>query len=418
MVFVLSCFIAVVACDKNGPSTPIMQPPAGIETITGTERLGWEQRAADAAELAQINYVLYVDGIRTPLPGTTCEPSGSAFACVTRLPAMAPGAHALQLASFINDGGVLESGRSGTLNVTVVSAATGQAGETAAAVKPARFTSASGVAMRTEPVASGLDDPTDLVFAPDGRAFVAERGGRVRVMRDNVLLPDPALSLADMIMPGTTLLALAVDADFDRTGFVFAIYVLPARAGNPTFTLARFRETSNTLADRIVLLGDVQASASPAATLRFGADKKLYAAFDDGGDPRLRADAASLNGKLLRLNADGTTSADQRRMSPVQAEGIAAPKGFDWDSKTGRPSAVLAASSAPYRGRLFPAFTGSLLMASLEGRLVARSQAGSNETLAADRIAGATVVAVSPEGAIYFATANAIGRVVPDTAAP
>lgn len=418
MLFLLFCLIAAAACDKSPPQPPIMQPPAGIETINGTERLGWEQRAADAAELAQINYVLYIDGVRTPLPGTTCEPSGSAFACATRLPAMTPGAHALQLASFTDAGGVLESGRSGTLNVRVVAPTAGTTDETAAAIKPARFTSASGVAMRTELVAGGLDDPTDLVFAPDGRAFVAERAGRVRVVREHVLLPDPALSLADMLMPGTTLLALAVDPEFDRTGFVFAIYAIPARSGGAAFTLARFRETSNTLADRIVLLDGVRASASPAAALRFGADKKLYAAFDDGGDPRLGGDLASLNGKLLRLNADGTTPADQPGMSPVQAEGISAPRGFDWDLKTARPSAVLAASSAPYRGRLFPLFAGSLLMASGEGRLVSRSPAGGTETLAADRIAGVAVVAVAPDGAIYFATATALGRVVPDTGAP
>jgi glucose/arabinose dehydrogenase len=416
MVFLLSCLIAVVACDKSAPPAPIMQPPAGIETITGTERLGWEQRAADAAELAQISYVLYIDGIRTPLPGTTCEPSGAAFACVTPLPAMTPGAHALQLASFINAGGVLESERSGTLNVVVV-AATGETGDAAASMKPARFISASGASIRSEPVAGGLDDPVDLVVAPDGRAFVAERGGHVRIIRDNVLLREPALSLADTLMPGTMLVALTLDPDFERTGFVFAIYVLPVRAGPATFTLARFRETSNTLADRIVLLDGVRASSSPAAALRFGADKKLYAAFDDGGDPRLRGDAASLNAKLLRLNADGTTPADQRGMSPVLAEGIAAPRGFDWDPKTGRASAVLPASAAPYRGRLFPAFTGSLVMASREGRLILRSPAGSSETLAGDSIAGVNAVAVSPDGAIYFATANAIGRLVPDTAA-
>ncbi len=400
-----------------------MQPPAGVETITGTERLGWEQRAADAAELAQINYVLYIDGVRTPLPGTTCEPSASAFACVTRLPPMTPGAHALRLASFTTatGGGVLESAPSATLNVTVVASAAGTTTDTAAALKPAltpaRFTSANGVAMRTEMVAGAFDNPTDLVFTPDGRAFVAERGGRVRVLRDNVLLPDAALSLADMLMPGTTLLALAVDSEFDRTGFVFAIYLLPVRSGSATFTLARFRETSNTLADRIVLLDGVRASASPAAALRFGADKKLYAAFDDGGDPRLVGDLASLNGKLLRLNADGTTPADQRGMSPVQAQGISAPKGFDWDLKTGRPSAVLSTSSAPYRGRLFPAFAGGLVIASPQGQLVARSTAGNTETLGADRIAGVNTVAVAPDGAIYFATANALGRVVPDAGA-
>jgi glucose/arabinose dehydrogenase len=186
----------------------------------------------------------------------------------------------------------------------------------------------------------------------------------------------------------------------------------------PMFTLARFRESGNTLADRIVLLDGIRASPSPTAALRFGSDKKLYVAVDDGGDASRGGDAASLNGKILRLNADGTTPADQARMSPVYAGGNAAPRGFEWDRETGRPSAAVPTSTAVYAGRLLPRFAGGSVLAGSDGRLVWRSARGGSDILAADRIGGVTAVAVSPDGAIYFATANAIGRLVPDTLAP
>ena len=70
---------------------------------------------------------------------------------------------------------------------------------------------------------------------------------------------------------------------------MFALYAAPTRSGEPMFTLARFRESGGTLADRAVLLDGVRAgSALPAGALRFGPDGMLYAAFDDGGDPRSR----------------------------------------------------------------------------------------------------------------------------------
>lgn len=409
----LLCCLAAAGCSKTSPpSPPVVTPPAGNETINGTERIGWDQRAADEAELATIGYVLYVDGARTALTGTTCATTASAlgFACSARLPALTAGAHALQLAAFVDQGGVLESERSATLQVTVVASVTRQPTD----VAQARITTADGVALRSDLVADGLDQPTDLAFAPDGRIFIAERAGRIRIIRDDRLLPEPALSLAETTGPDTILLALALDPDFARTHFVFAIYAAPSRAGELEFTLARFRDASDTLADRIILLDGVRASASPAAALRVGADNKLYVAFDDGGDARRSGDPASPNGKILRLNLDGTTPADQPGLSPVYAEGVRSPRGFDWDQKSGRPAAALPVSAAPYRGRLFPSFTGRLLIASKEGRLVSRTSADRLEEFQPDRIAGVLVVAVSPDGAIYFATGTALGRLVPD----
>src|SRR5262249_2939873 len=102
------------------------------------------------------------------------------------------------------------------------------------------------------------------------------------------------------------------------------------------FNLARFREAGGTLADRVVLLDGVRASTQPHASLRFGPDGKLYAAFDDGGDLRLASVPSSPNGKILRLNPDGTTPNDQPRGSPVLSSGVSSPRGIDWHRTTNR----------------------------------------------------------------------------------
>jgi hypothetical protein len=394
----------MIACDrKSPPSPPVVDNPGVVETINGTERVGWDQKAADAVDLAAIGYAVYVDGVRADLAGVACAatPTTAGFSCTSRMPAMSVGSHTLELASFVNDGGILESARSAALRVTLV-AQTASA-DRLAVLRP-------GLASRVDRIVDDLESPADLAFAPDGRLVVAERGGRVRIVspsapaRQAPRSAEGAISLAGTLSSQGQLLAIALDPQFERTGFVFAIYTAPSRTGEPEFTLARFRAVSDTLGDRAVLLAGVPASSTPSAALRFGPDGKLYAAFDDGGDARRRKDAASLNGKIVRLNVDGTTPADAPGATPVYADGLGSPIAIGWDPPTGTLwAADRIAGASPftfYRGALFPAWDGRLITA---------------ETLFAG---GATqeirVIAIGLDGAIYYGTSRAIGRVAPD----
>jgi glucose/arabinose dehydrogenase len=371
---------------------------------------------------------------------------------------MGPGAHTLQLASVVNDGSLLESARSVPLNVTVVtqSAVERRPPEAGArSITPATIVAADGTRLRLDVVADGLQDPTDLAFTPDDRLVIAERAGTVRMLprqprpseRSNALV-EPALSLEEA-GGDVTLIALAVDPQFERNRFVYVLYTAPARSGEPAFTLARFRESAGTLAERAILLDGVVAARQPAGALRFGPDGTLYAAFDDGGDPRRRGDRASLNGKVIRLNPDGTTPRDQAGATPVFAEGVAAPAGLDWDPRRqilwvadrgptsmmreivadaavrsgekrgvvrrsyALPRTTVPASTAVYRGSLIPTFTGNVLVASNEGRHILRIAGERVEPLLQDHAGGIRAVAVAPDGVIYFTNASAVGRLVP-----
>jgi len=426
----------VAACGGSAPSPPIVTPPPGTQTINGTERVGWDQPAADAVDLAAIRYAIYVDGTRTEAAGVACASSAAAagFACTARLPPLTPGAHSLQIASFVDDGGVLESARSAALQVTVTPATTASAAPArtpdAARARDAAAAAAArdqAHALGTTLLVDGVEDPTDLAVAPDGRLLVAERAGSIRIVRNDRLLAEPALTLG----AGSQLLAIAIDADFTRTRFVFAIYASPDAAGRPAFTLARFREAADTLADQAVLLDRIPAGTPPRAALRFGADGKLYAAFDAGGDAGRADDPASLNGKLLRLNADGTTPRDER--APAIAEGLVAPGGFDWDGAGGplwiadAPDAAqpqLRTASANRRYALpsgaapsAVAFVrGDLWMASADNADVLRVRFDPEthttpthvEHVPIDVDGGIQALATTADGAVYLATRSRI----------
>src|SRR5439155_25387516 len=97
------------------------------------------------------------------------------------------------------------------------------------------------------------------------------------------------------------------------------------------------------------LLDDILASRRPSASLRFGPDGKLFAAFDDGGASRLAEDLSSFNGKILRLNADGTTPNDQAANIPLYSSNYPSPTGLGWSFLTG---AMWATSQQGESGRL------------------------------------------------------------------
>jgi glucose/arabinose dehydrogenase len=260
---------------------------------------------------------------------------------------------------------------------------------------------------------------------------------------------DPMLPIDDVAVSGDGgLVSIALDPAFERTHWVYAIYTTPSRSGVPVFRLARFREVHGILAERAVLLDDIPVSPiRPAASIRFGADAKLYVALDDGGDARAAGDLASMNGKILRLNADGTTPADQA--NPVYSAEHRSPRGFDWSPITqvlwivggaapepvrvsaitgaehprrgavrasyALPQAAGASSLAFYRGRLIPSFHGNLLVASRdEGGGLLRVRIDAND---ATRIVATEELLQRQVGAVRgvsVGTADALLRLAPE----
>src|SRR6266540_2670996 len=72
-----------------------------------------------------------------------------------------------------------------------------------------------------EEVATGLATIWAVDFAPDGRIFLTERGGRVRTVRDGALDPQPWITLDVVEMAESGLLGLALDPGFATNGYVY-----------------------------------------------------------------------------------------------------------------------------------------------------------------------------------------------------
>lgn len=458
MVRLLPLFacLAILACGGKEPPAPDPGNPVDGIQVSGRERLGWSQQAADAVELAQLQYAVYVDNTRVTLTGVSCgSTSGpSGFDCSAPLPALTPGSHTLELASFIVDPtGTLESGRSAPLRVFMTGTRT--SGST---FSTTFITTSEGVTLLMERITDGLQIPSDIAFSPDGAILVAERGGTVRVVRNGVLGRDPALDVsAEVSLPHGGLLAIALDPKFDETGLMYALYAASAPRGGLEFMLARLRGVADRFAERAILLDRVSASPDGASgALRVGADGKLYVALDSAADRLIAGNFGSYNGKVLRLNTDATTPDGQDGFTPIYSLDHPQPKALDWqpvsghlwvidgvDPSGGRLSAVTAqnaehrraalrtaytlpqgtgASSATfYRGDLMSIFRGNLFIAAETGHQLMRMQFDpeiptritSVEHLVKDEIGPVRVVAEGRDGALYLASDTSLYRLAP-----
>jgi len=165
-------------------------------------------------------------------------------------------------------------------------------------------------------IASGLEAPWAVALAPDGRLFVTERPGRVRIVRLGAgggLEARPWATLPARANPNTErgLLGLALDPEFARNGFVYLYYSYAAAGGATLNRLVRMHDTNGAGTDETILLDDIPGSSDhDGGRIAFGPDGKLYVATGDGEQEARAQDPGSPGGKILRLETDGSVPAD------------------------------------------------------------------------------------------------------------
>ena len=127
-------------------------------------------------------------------------------------------------------------------------------------------------------------DTTAMEFAPDGRLFVAQQSGKLRVVQNGTLLATPFLTVAVNSSGERGLLGVAFDPNFATNHFVYVYYT----ATTPTIhnRVSRFTANGNVAVagSQVVLLNlNTLSSATNhnGGALHFGNDGKLYVAVGD-----------------------------------------------------------------------------------------------------------------------------------------
>jgi glucose/arabinose dehydrogenase len=175
----------------------------------------------------------------------------------------------------------------------------------------------NGLKVEFDEVAAGLDQPLAVANAGDGtgRLFIAEQGGRIRIVRDGTLLDKPFLDIADRITSGGErgLLGVAFHPNFPTDPRVFVDYTDDngdTRVSSFTVDPASPDRVDAKTERRLVFVKQPYANHNGGAVV-FGPDGYLYIAMGDGGsggDPQGNGQSLkTLLGKILRIDVDHTT---------------------------------------------------------------------------------------------------------------
>ena len=172
---------------------------------------------------------------------------------------------------------------------------------------PVFYKTAEGQEIRVVVYARGLNRPWSIAFLPDGAMLVTERVGRLRVIRDGQLDPEPVEGLPEIRVAGLAgLMDLALHPRFDENRYVYFSYVKP-QGESGALAVARGAWDGRALTN----VQDVFTTTDVASVSRiaFGPDGMLYVT-TAGGNGEDAQNPQSLAGKVLRLTDEGGVPPD------------------------------------------------------------------------------------------------------------
>jgi len=318
------------------------------------------------------------------------------------------------------------------------------------------------VFFKVDTLAKDLTVPWQITFLPDGTMLFTERPGVVRLYRNGKLSLKPILQVNDIKAETKTgLLGMAVDPAFEKTRFIYLSHNY-GENNRLWLRVVRYEFNNDTLTHPKTLIEQIPAARNhTGCRLAFGADQKLYISTGDADQPILAQDLKTYNGKILRINKDGSIPSDNPFVKNDTAhqeiwsyghrnpQGLAfnpdtkqlyatehGPTGGDevniiekganygWpvihhqESRAGMitPFLEYSPSIGPaearfYNGKAFPQLNNNLLVACLRGESILRIEMEQGkvikqEVLLKKQYGRIRSLVVGPDGYIYISTSN------------
>ena len=182
----------------------------------------------------------------------------------------------------------------------------------------------------TRVILDNLSFPWDIFYGPDDHIWMTEKGGRISRVNPETGEVIPLITIDDVVARGEGgLLGIALSLPMDGTSYLFAAYNYQD-GDDYKQKIVRYRYSANSLSDPLIIHDDVEgAGIHNGCRLVISKDGKLLATTGDASNTSLPQNFASRNGKVLRMNFDGSIPSDNPdRTSTVWSVGHRNPQGL------------------------------------------------------------------------------------------
>ncbi len=199
------------------------------------------------------------------------------------------------------------------------------------------------VELHVEVVVDGLEIPWGLAILPSGDMLVTERPGRLRLVRDGEVVPQPVLEFGvsmppplyglDLLGSEGGLLGVRLHPEFADNRLFYLFYNIDNEDGVQTGRIERYTlsgDGRSAALDRVILDNLPAGIHHQGGRMRLGPDGMLYVGVG-AYEPHDAQDPDTLAGKLLRMDLEGGIPGDNPDPdSYVFASGIRNTQGYDW----------------------------------------------------------------------------------------
>ena len=162
-------------------------------------------------------------------------------------------------------------------------------------------------------VKSGLSYPWEIIWGKDGHIWMTERDGKISRINPADGSTSFSFTINEVSSRGEGgLLGMALHPDFEKNGFLFVVYDYNNN-GSYREKLVRYTYTNNTLSQPLVLLDGIKAAGIHNGSrlwITSEANPKIFMTTGDASEQSLPQKTNTLNGKILRINIDGSIPAD------------------------------------------------------------------------------------------------------------
>jgi aldose sugar dehydrogenase len=167
------------------------------------------------------------------------------------------------------------------------------------------------VAIKETILVQGLNFPWEILWGPDNFIWMTERGGRISRVNPATGAIIPLLTVTEVVSNNEGgMLGMVLHPDFSVTPQLFVAYDYN-NGGNYREKIVRYSYNGTTLINPVTIIDNIAASSiHNGCRLLITPDLKLFITTGDASEPSLPQNTSAVNGKILRLNLDGSIPTD------------------------------------------------------------------------------------------------------------